>query len=245
MATEVGAGPSADDIHSVANSAWLNRLRNEIGTEPFLDDGAVVIQVTSGSGPILEGAPPDRTIKLPALGVHQARVTVTVGGSTLQRVVIDAHEQLEELTLDSSGRIDELIVNAGQDRRNLMITGQADVRTLRVRGGKFFVSPVLVRPTTVLDICGAYVEAPGGQSMEPAQLRLAGHVQLRGPLMAQSSQGEGGLPHLWEAARKPGHGLPLRSWLLADGLAADQRPVGCQRHPANSYGLGVAGAPLI
>jgi hypothetical protein len=61
MTTEVGAGQSADDIQAVADSAWLNRVRSESNSEPVLDaDGAVVISDTSGSGPILEGAPPDR-----------------------------------------------------------------------------------------------------------------------------------------------------------------------------------------
>jgi hypothetical protein len=87
MAAEVGAEQSANGIRAVADSDWLDRVRREIGSEPVLDaDGAVVISVTAGSGSILEGAPPDRTIKLPALGSHQARVVVTVGGSTLHRV---------------------------------------------------------------------------------------------------------------------------------------------------------------
>jgi hypothetical protein len=40
----------------VADPAWLNKVRNETGAEPFLDDDdAVVIRVTSGSGPVLGG----------------------------------------------------------------------------------------------------------------------------------------------------------------------------------------------
>jgi hypothetical protein len=188
MTTEVGARRSAEDIHAVASPTWLSRVRSEIGAEPFLDgDGAVVISVTSGSGPILEGAPPNRTVKLPALGSHQARVTVDVGSSTLQRVVIDAHERLEELTLDASGRIDELIVNAGQEARSLTITGHADAGTLRLRSGWFLLYPTLVRPTTTLDIRDTTVETPSGQGLEPVQLVFGGHVELRGPLTTQSS----------------------------------------------------------
>lgn len=97
MTAEVGAGQSADDINAVADPAWVRKIHSETGAEPFLDDdGAVVIPVVSGSGPVLQGAPPNLTIKLPALGEHQARVTVTLGPSTLQRVIIDGHEQLEE-----------------------------------------------------------------------------------------------------------------------------------------------------
>jgi hypothetical protein len=101
----------------VADEAWLSRVRTGTGAEPFLDDdGAVVIPVTSGSGPVLQGAPPDRTIKLPALGAHQARVTVALGTSTLRRVIIDAHERLEEVLLDrSGGRIADLTINASRD----------------------------------------------------------------------------------------------------------------------------------
>jgi hypothetical protein len=118
MTTEIGSGRSADDINAVADPAWLSRVQSETGAQPFLDDnGAVVIRVTSGSGPLLEGAPPDRAIRLPALGVHQARVAITLGRSTLQRVIIDAHEQLEEFSLDGTGRIDDLTVNASQAPR--------------------------------------------------------------------------------------------------------------------------------
>jgi hypothetical protein len=188
MTTEVGAGPSADGIHAVADPAWLARVRNEAGAEPVLDgDGAVVIRVSSGSGPILEGAPPDRTIRLPDLGAHQARVALTAGSSPLQRVVIDAHQRLEELTLDGTGPIGDLTVNAAQDGQALTITGQADVRTLRLRGGKFQLSPPLLRPTTVLDLRDTAVEAVGGQNLEPARFLLGGHVQLRGYCGASSS----------------------------------------------------------
>jgi hypothetical protein len=72
MATEVGAGRSAGDIQAVADPAWVSKIHSETGAEPFLDDdGAVVIAVGSGSGPVLQGAPSDHTIKLPALGAHQ------------------------------------------------------------------------------------------------------------------------------------------------------------------------------
>jgi hypothetical protein len=137
MTTDVGEGQSADDIRAVADSGWLSRIRTEVGAEPFLDDdGAVVIPVTSGRGPVLQGAPADRTIKLPALGAHQARVTLTLGPATLQRVIINAHERLEEVAIaatpDGIGRIADLTINATRDDRALKVTGGADVGALRL-----------------------------------------------------------------------------------------------------------------
>jgi hypothetical protein len=189
MTAKAGAGRLTDDIHAVADPAWLNRVHNETGAEPSLDDdGAVIIPVTSGSGPVLQGAPPDRTIKLPALGAHQARVTVALGPSTLQRVIIDAHERLEEVSLDrSGGRIADLTINARRDDRALNLTGEVDVGVLRLRGGSFAIHPQLIRPTTVIDLRDTGVEITGGSEGRPAQLRLSSSVQVRSSLRVRSS----------------------------------------------------------
>jgi hypothetical protein len=192
MTTNAGAG-RLTDIHDVADKAWLSRVRTETGAEPFLDDdGALVIPVTSGSGPVLQGAPPNRTIKLPDLGAHQARVTVTLGPPTLQRVIIDANERLEEVLFDGTGRIEDLTVNATRDDRALKVTGEADVGVLRVRGGSFALSPPLIRPTTVIDLRDTGVEIIGDTEGQPAQLLLSGHVQARSSWRARSSQVEPG-----------------------------------------------------
>jgi hypothetical protein len=187
MTPKRGAGPSADDIRAVADEAWLSRVRTENGAEPFLDeDGAVVIPVTGGSGPVLQGAPADRTIKLPALGAHQARVTVGLGTSTLQRVIIDAHEGLEEVALErSGGRLDDLTITAGRDDRAL--TGEVDVGVLGLRGGSFAIDPHLIRPTVVVDLRDTGVEILNGAEGRPAQLRLSGTVQARSSWRVRSS----------------------------------------------------------
>jgi hypothetical protein len=192
MTTDVGEGQSADDIRAVADSGWLSRIRTEVGAEPFLDDdGAVVIPVTSGRGPVLQGAPADRTIKLPALGAHQARVTLTPGPSTLQRVIINAHERLEEVSIaatpDGIGRIADLTINANRDDRALKVTGGADVGALRLWGGNFALDPLMIRPTTVVDLRDTGVEITGGAEGGPAQLRLSGTVQIRSSWRVRSS----------------------------------------------------------
>jgi hypothetical protein len=193
MTTEVGAGQSAYDIHAVADSAWLFKVGSETGAEPFLgDDGAVVIPVVSGSGPLLQDAPPDRTIKLPAVGAHHSRVAISVGASTLQRVVIDAHERLEEVSIGATGRIEDLTVNATRDDRALRVTGEADVGVLRLRGGSFALSPPLIRPTTVIDLRDTGVEIIGDTEGQPAQLLLSGHVQARSSWQVRSSHVEPG-----------------------------------------------------
>jgi hypothetical protein len=195
MTAEVGTGTSSADIHAVADEAWLSRVRNETGAEPFLDDdGAVVIPVTSGSGPLLQGAPADRTIKLPALDAHQARVTVALGTSTLQQVIIDAHERLEEVSLDrSGGRINDLTLNASRDDRALKVTGEVDVGALRLRRGSFALSPPLIRPTSVIDLRDTGVviigdtEIIGDTVGEAAQLLLSGHIRFRSSWRVRSS----------------------------------------------------------
>jgi hypothetical protein len=187
MTTGVGAGQSADDINAVADPTWLSRLRTETGAEPFLgDDGAVVIQVISGSGPVLDGAPPDRTIKLPSLGAHQARVAVRLGSSSLQRVIIDAHERLEEISI-AAGHINDLTINATQWGRALKLTGEVDVGTLRLRGGSLAVLPLLIRPTTVIDLRGTGVEIIGDTEGAPLKLLLGGYVGFRSSWRVQSS----------------------------------------------------------
>jgi len=175
MTTEVGAGRSADEINAVADPAWVRRVHGEIGVEPFLDDdGAVVIPVVSGSGVVLQGAPTDRTIKLPDLGAHQARMTVVLGPSTLQRVIISAHERLEELSIaatpDGIGRIDDLTINATRDDQALFVTGGAEVSMVRLRGGSVTVSPDLIRPTTVIDLCDTNAAMIGTSRGAAAQL---------------------------------------------------------------------------
>lgn len=176
------------DIHDVADPAWLTRVRTETGAEPLLDDdGAVVIPVVSGSGPVLQGAPPDCTIKLPALGAHQARVAVALGASTLQRVIIDAHEQLEEILLAGTGRIDDLTVNASRDDLALKLTGDAAARVLRHQGGSFAIHPNMFRPTAVIDLRDTGVEVIGGSEGRAAELRLSGYVQARSSCRARSS----------------------------------------------------------
>jgi hypothetical protein len=188
MAAEVGAGQSTDDINAVADPAWLSRIHSETSAEPFLDDdGAVVIRVVSGSGPILQGAPPDRTIKLPALGAHQAHVTVALGLSTLQRVTIDAHDRLKELFLDGTGRIDDLTINASRNDRALMLTGEASARVLRLQGGRFAIHPNWMRPTTVIHLRDTGLENIGGSEGAAAQLGLSGHVQIRSTWRVRSS----------------------------------------------------------
>jgi hypothetical protein len=191
MTAEVGAGQSAHDIHAVADPAWLTRVRRATGAEPFLDeDGVVVIPVVSGNGLVLEGAPPDRTIKLPALGAHQARMTVVVGPSTLQRVIISAHERLDEISIAATpsgiGSIDDLTINATRDDKALEVTGGANMRVVRLRG-RVAVSPSLIRPTTVIDLRDTRVTMIGASSASAAQLRLSGSVQVHSTWTVRSS----------------------------------------------------------
>jgi hypothetical protein len=192
MTAEVGAGQSADDINAVADPAWLSRIRTDTDAEPFLDeDGAVVIPVTSGSGFSLEGAPPDRTIKLPNLGAHQARVTAVLGPSTLQRVIISAHERLEELAIASTpaglGRIDDLTINATRDDENIEVSGRAYASMVRLRGGRVLVSPGLIDSTTVIDLRDTIAGMIGASHAAAAQLRLSGSVQVRSTWTVRSS----------------------------------------------------------
>jgi hypothetical protein len=238
MTTDVGEGQSADDIRAVADPGWLSRIRTEVGAEPFLDDdGAVVIPVTSGRGPVLQGAPADRTIKLPALGAHQARVTLTLGPSTLQRVIINAHERLEEVSIaatpDGIGRIADLTINASRDDRALTVTGGADVGALRLRGGSFAINPQLIRPTTVVDLRDTGVEITGGAEGGPAQLRLSGTVQVRSSWRVRSSHVTPGAiietaANLWLGIVNPEQGVsdpPVEMTVRVSG------PVVCQYLP--------------
>ena len=193
MTAEVGAGQSADDINAVADPAWLRKIHNQNGTEPFLDDDrAVVIKVVSGHGTILDGAPPDRTIKLPALGAHQASVAVVLGPSTLQRVIIDAHERLEELKIAATpagiGGIDDLTINATRHDQALAVTGAAKVSVVRLQGGSVAVSPHLIRPTTVIDLRDTSAAMIGASQGPAAQLRLSGSVQVHSTWTVHSSR---------------------------------------------------------
>jgi hypothetical protein len=88
-------------------------------------------------------------------------VTVALGPATLQRVIIDAHEQLEELFVDGTGRIDDLTINASRNDRALKLTGDATARVLRLQGGGFAIHPNWMRPTTVIDLRDAGLENVG------------------------------------------------------------------------------------
>ena len=187
MTAEVGSGQSDDDINAVADPAWMRSVQSETGAAPYLDDdGAVVIRVIAGNGPVLEGAPPDRTIKLPNLGAHQAYVAIALGPSTLQRVIIDAHEQLEEISLDGTGRIDDLTVFASRDDQHVFINGASEVRELSFEGGSFAIGSELSRPTIVVELRNAGIYT-GGSEEGAAQLRLSGHVQVRGTWRVRSA----------------------------------------------------------
>jgi transcriptional regulator with XRE-family HTH domain len=186
MNAEVGAAQSPEDINAVADPAWLQEVHRETGTEPFLDDdGAVVIPVVSGNRTLLGGAPPDRTIKLPALGAHQARVVLALGPWTFQRVIIDAHERLREIVLD--GSVDDLTINASRDNRVLRLTGAADPRVLRLQGGSFAIDQEWLRPTTVIDVRDSSLEILRVGDGEAGQLQLNGHVQICSSWRVRSS----------------------------------------------------------
>jgi hypothetical protein len=190
VTTELGAPRPVEDIGDIADHTWLSVVRNEVGTTPVLDsEGALVIKVQSGDTVTLGGAPPDRTIRLPELGAHQSRVQLAVGSAFLQRIIVHAHRQLEELVIDALGGVGDLTLYAAGSDRTLRINGHGDLRTLRLREGSFAImSADLVRPTTVVDLQNISVETSDGGQVTPRQLILSGRIQLRSPWQVPSSQ---------------------------------------------------------
>jgi hypothetical protein len=96
--------------------------------------------------------------------------------STLQQVIIDAHEQLEEVSLDrSGGRIADLTLNASRDDRALRLMGEVDVGVLRLRGGSFAIHPLMIRPTIVVDLRDTGVDiigVPVAMTKDPTDMPL-------------------------------------------------------------------------